>query len=271
MSPTPPSTPYAAWRSPRPPTRTVDARPGDTVTYTVTATNVGKGDYTDADPARVTDDLTGVLDDADYNDDATADTGGDPTYAEPRVTWSGALAADETVTITYTVTLEGGGDGAVRNVAWGPVPGTDPGPTPDCDDPATTVPCDDEQFDLPKLSIVKAAQTDQVNAVGEVVTFTVTVTNDGPGDFTAAEPAAFADDLSEVLDDATFVDGSITTSSGTASFADPTLSWTGVLAAGEDATITYQVRYTGDGDTSLVNAACVPRTRRPTRPRTARQ
>ena len=42
------------------------------------------------------------------------------------------------------------------------------------------------------------------------MTYTVTVTNEGPGDFTAADPASFADDLTEVLDDATFVDGSIT-------------------------------------------------------------
>ena len=90
------------------------------------------------------------------------------------------------------------------------------------------------------------------------MTYTVTVTNEGPGDYTAAAPASFADDLSDVLDDATYVAGSETADAGTASFSDPTLSWTGVLAAGADATITYQVRYTGDGDQSLVNAACVP-------------
>ena len=95
------------------------------------------------------------------------------------------------MTVTYSVTLTGGGDGAVDNVAWGTDPDDPPGPTPDCDDPATTVPCDGEQFDLPKLSIVKDADLDQANAVGDVVTFTVTVTNDGPGDYTAAEPATF--------------------------------------------------------------------------------
>ena len=61
-----------------------------------------------------------------------------------------------------------------------------------------------------------------------------------------------------MLDDATFVAGSITADVGTASFASPDLSWTGVLTAGEDATITYQVRYTGDGDHRLDNSACVP-------------
>ena len=98
---------------------TEDSRPGDTVTYTVTAENVGAGDYTDADPATVTDDLTDVLDDADYNDDAAADLGDDPTYDEPRVTWTGALDAGQTVTITYTVTLKGGGDGSADNVVVG--------------------------------------------------------------------------------------------------------------------------------------------------------
>ena len=53
--------------------RTVDSKPGDTITYTVTATNDGPGDFTAASPATVVDDLTGVLDDATYGNDAAAD------------------------------------------------------------------------------------------------------------------------------------------------------------------------------------------------------
>ena len=64
---------------------TAATRQGDTVTYTVTAQNMGAGDYTAGQPARVVDDLTGVLDDGVYNGDATADVGCDPTYAEPRL------------------------------------------------------------------------------------------------------------------------------------------------------------------------------------------
>ena len=64
---------------------TEDTRQGDTVTYTVIAKNVGTGDYTGAEPARVVDDLTGVLDDGDYNGDAAADLGDEPTYADPRL------------------------------------------------------------------------------------------------------------------------------------------------------------------------------------------
>ncbi len=241
---------------------TADTRQGDTVTYTVTAHNVGDGGYTDAEPAVLVDDLTGVLDDATFNDDATADLGDDPSYDPPRVRWEGALAADETVTITYTVTLGSGGDGIVRNVAWAPKPGDPPGPTPDCDDPATTVPCDDTESDLPRLSIRKTSNRTDLPADGEHLVFTVTVRNEGPGDYTAAAPATFNDDLSAVLDDATFDIGSINSSTGTATFdaGTGTLTWSGVLAAGASATVTYSVTYDEDlgGDQQLNNAACVP-------------
>ncbi len=238
---------------------TADTRQGDTVTYTVTAHNVGDGGYTADEPAVLVDDLTGVLDDATFNDDATADLGDDPSYDPPRVRWEGALAADETVTITYTVTLGSGGDGIVRNVAWAPKPGDPPGPTPDCDDPATTVPCDGERFDVPRLTLRKMSSRTDLPADGENLTYTVVVKNEGPGDYTAAAPATFSDDLSAVLDDATFVTGSINSSVGTATFSSPTLSWTGVLAAGDSATVTYSVTYHEDsGDAQLDNAACIP-------------
>jgi len=146
----------------------------------------------------------------------------------------------------------------VHNVAWAPDTGQPPGPTPDCDDRGTTVPCDEVVSDLPRLSIVKSADRTELPAVGETMTYTVVITNEGPGDYTGARPAELTDDLSEVLDDATFLDGSITTTFGTAGFTDPTLSWSGVLASGDTATITYQVRYTGAGDHQLDNAACVP-------------
>src|SRR5690606_5870440 len=55
---------------------TADSRPGDTVEYTITATNTGTADYTTTDPAVVFDDLAGVLDDAEYNRDATATSNG---------------------------------------------------------------------------------------------------------------------------------------------------------------------------------------------------
>ncbi|WP_210439309.1 CshA/CshB family fibrillar adhesin-related protein [Nocardioides xinjiangensis] len=239
---------------------TADSGPGDTVTYTVTLTNTGSGAFTAANPARVVDDLSAVLDDATYAGGATATVGGTavaaPAYAEPRVSWSGPLAAGASVVITYAVDLEGGGDGHVRNTAFVPPPGDPNPPTPDC--AQTARPCATTTTELPRLSITKTANRTQLPAVGQQVSYTVTVTNAGLGAYTADHPATFADDLSEVLDDATLAQADVTASRGTATVSGSTLAWTGTLAAGQSATVTYTLTYTGAGDQVLRNSACVP-------------
>lgn len=247
---------------------TANSRPGDVVTYTVTATNTGAGDYTAGNPAVVFDDLSGVLDDAEYNADASASKPGTLGYQQPLISWSGALAVGESVDITYGVTLRSGGDGEVRNVTW--VPG-DPGITtpPTCDpatggiDQATGQPCAVEKFELPRLTISKSVDRTELPAVGEQATFTVVVRNAGPGNYTETAPATASDDLSDVLDDATFDDASLTSSVGTVTRDGDTLSWKGAIAAGEQATITYSVTYTGKGDQILRNLACIPEDQTP--------
>ncbi|MGF1426802.1 LPXTG cell wall anchor domain-containing protein [Kitasatospora sp. LaBMicrA B282] len=79
-----------------------DPKPGDKVTYTVTATNLATGTY---HGAVITDDLSGVLDAAGYNDDATA-TAGLASYTAPRLTWTLDLQPGATQTLTYTVTVK---------------------------------------------------------------------------------------------------------------------------------------------------------------------
>ncbi|WP_460783269.1 CshA/CshB family fibrillar adhesin-related protein [Microbacterium tumbae] len=241
---------------------TADARPGDTVTYTVTATNTGESDYTSDFPAVVFDDLSAVLDDATYNNNGSANQPGPVSYASPLLSWTGALGVGESVELTYTVTLKAGGDGVVRNVAWAPNDPENPEP-PVCDppedgiDPVTGEPCAEVEFPLPRLTIEKTADRTELPAVGETVEYTVTVTNVGPGVYTADAPATATDDLLNVLDAATFNDDA-TSSTGTVSYDEPTLSWSGALEANESATITYTVTYTGEGDQNLRNLACVP-------------
>jgi uncharacterized repeat protein (TIGR01451 family) len=85
-------------------TKTVDANKviaGDTVHYTISATNTGQADYP---VVALTDSLAGVLNDAVYNADA-ATTTGILSYANGTLTWSGALPRATTVTITYSVTV----------------------------------------------------------------------------------------------------------------------------------------------------------------------
>ena len=72
---------------------------GQVLKYTVTVKNTGAVPFTVASPAKFTDDLSGVLDDATYNNDAT----GGATITGSTLTWTGALAVGATVTITYSV------------------------------------------------------------------------------------------------------------------------------------------------------------------------
>ncbi|ALX04294.1 LPXTG cell wall anchor domain-containing protein [Aeromicrobium erythreum] len=226
---------------------------------------MGDADYTNASPAVVKDDLTSVLDDATYNEDATASSGSRPRYNEPRLRWSGPLKVDESVTITYSVTLKAGGDGDVKNVAWQPQcdesdPSCDQEP-PTCEnnvDPVTGGPCDLEDFKLPKLTIEKSADKTELPKNGEVVRYTVVATNSGPGDYTQSKPAYVTDDLTNVLDDATLDEDSIAADRTPApTYSEPRISWKGALKSGESVTLTYEVTYdsTKNGDKDLTNVA----------------
>ena len=163
---------------------------GDTVTYTLTVTNDGAGDWTAGDPASVVDDLTDVLDDATWDDTATA-TGGTVSYASPRLTWSGALAHGATVTVTYGVTVTNQGDHRLANTAS--VPGCQ---LPECTPPPVVTP-------LPHVVPTKTSSpaTGQPVQPGDVVTYTLSWTNDG----TAPGVVDSTDDLAGVLDDADVV------------------------------------------------------------------
>lgn len=242
---------------------TADTRVGDTVNYTVTATNTTEAPFTDAIPAVIVDDLGGVLDDAKYNDDATVSTGeGKVSFASPLLSWSGPLAARQSVSLTYSATLTATGDGVVRNTAWQPKDPANP-KTPVCDpagngvDAQTGEQCATTETPLPRLTVTKATDRAEVPAAGEEVTYTVTVKNEGPGAFTTNKPATMTDDLSKVLGSATFT-GEATATTGSVVFAEPALNWSGALAAGESAEISYTVVYTGAAEGELKNVACVP-------------
>ncbi|GAA1948614.1 DUF11 domain-containing protein [Amycolatopsis minnesotensis] len=220
-----------------------DPKPGDTVTYHIMVVNDGTATYTGA---RVTDDLSGVLDDAAYHDDASA-TGGALSYREPVLTWTGDVEADTAVTITYTVTVGNppSGDKVLKNAVTGT---GDTNCRPGGNDPG----CGTET-PLPALKVTKRATPEDVKA-GDRVTYTVQVENVGAADHPGA---SFTDDLSGVLDDATWNDDAAA-DSGTAAFTAPRLTWTGALAKGATATITYSVTVTNAGDHRLANVVTAP-------------
>jgi uncharacterized repeat protein (TIGR01451 family)/LPXTG-motif cell wall-anchored protein len=94
---------------------------------------------------------------------------------------------------------------------------------------------------------------------GDTVTYTVTVKNTGVLPYPNGY-AGFSDDLSDVLDDATLVAGSVHATTGAANITGSALIWVGGLpATGSDSTVTvtYQVKVDSPdpGNQSLVNAA----------------
>ncbi|WP_329102517.1 DUF7927 domain-containing protein [Streptomyces sp. NBC_01439] len=106
---------------------------------------------------------------------------------------------------------------------------------------------------VPAYTLAKSASPRGPVNEGNAITYRLTVKNTGA----VAANGDFTDDLSDVLDDATFVPGSLTSTTGSASLTGNTLTWTGTLAPGSTATVTYKVEVNSPdkGDHALVNYA----------------
>jgi uncharacterized repeat protein (TIGR01451 family) len=221
--------------------------PGQVVKYTITVTQQGSAPA----PAEFSDDLAGVLDDATYNDDAQASLG-DVDLDQGVLSWTGTVPVGGVATITYSVTvkdvegLEAGGDADLVNPVTSPGCKVTGGKTVNC---GTSNPVG--YYRYAKAADPKSGST--VRA-GDTVEYTVTVTQRGKGEVTGA---TVTDDLSKVLDDATY-NRDATQSSGSSHYAAPELTWRGDLAVGQKATLTYSVTVTGEGDRKLHNVVTTP-------------
>jgi uncharacterized repeat protein (TIGR01451 family) len=203
--------------------------PGSTVGYTVTIRNTGQTSY---DDATVTDPLSGVLDDAAYNDDGTA-SNGSVDFASPDLTWTGSLAPGDGATITFTVTVNDPdtGDKTLTSTITSAASGNncpDGGSDPACTASVTVL--------VPALTITKTAAVSTATP-GSTVGFTITVDDTGQTPYTGA---SVTDALTGVLPDAAY-NNDATASSGSVDFASPVLTWTGDLTPGQTVTISFSV------------------------------
>ncbi|WP_242459838.1 isopeptide-forming domain-containing fimbrial protein [Rhodococcus sp. MS13] len=221
---------------------------GQDIKYTLTFSNTGNG----AGQVAHFDDLRGLLDDADLvagslSADAplTAAMVGSDGFSV-----TGTLAAGESKTVTYTVTVKADADRVAANadntvlnfVVPGTTPPVDP---PEVCDPATQL-CTTHPVQVPGFTVAKTA--DPVSgtnvAAGQTITYSVTGANTGN---TTLDPVVLTDDLSKVLDNAALVDGSLKATVDGVDATAPTLSgttlsWTGALEAGKSVVLTYQVK-----------------------------
>ena len=219
--------------------------PGSAVAFTITITNTGQAAYTGA---TVTDPLDGIVDDAAYNGDAAA-TSGSLSYASPDLTWTGDLAPGQAATITYTVTVSNPdtGDKHLVNTATSDNPGST------CPTRITSPACTATVTDLiPALTITKTANVSTVTP-GSAVGYTITVTDTGQTPYSAVQ---VTDSIAGDLRDAAY-NHDATATTGTLSYTSPVLTWTGDLAPGNTATITYSVTVNnpGTGGGALSNTA----------------
>jgi len=171
-----------------------------------------------------------MLDDAAYNGNATA-TAGAVSYTAPVLTWTGDLAPGASAVISYTITANNPdtGDKLVITTVASAAAGSS------CPPGTTSSPCQLIVSVLtPALTIVKTA-TPANPVPGQRVTYTITVTDTGQTPYTAA---SLADPLGAVLDDAAY-DSDASATAGTVSYAGSAVSWTGGLAPGDTAVITY--------------------------------
>ena len=203
--------------------------PGSVVRFTATFTNAGQVPYTGITIAT---NLLDVVDDAAGNGDRTA-TSGTLTVTATGVSWTGSIPAGGSVIVTGTVTVKNPDTGnkvmtatSSTTAAGSNCPAGSPDPRCSVSVPVL----------VPALSITQAANAASA-APGQVIGYTLTVTNTGLTTYTGT---AVTDSFAQMLDDAAY-NGNATATAGAVSYTAPVLTWTGDLAPGASAVISYTI------------------------------
>ena len=225
------------------------ATPGSVLGFTVTLANTGQVAYTGITVAT---DPSEVFANATSNGDQAA-TSGTIVVTATGASWTGSIPVGGTVTITGTVTVDNPDTG---NKILGVVLSTAAAGSncpPSGTDPACTITA---HVLVPALSITQTADT--VAAVpGQVVGYTLTISNTGTAPYAGAVVTEL---FAEMFDDAAYNGGALATA-GALSYTSPVLTWTGDLAAGAAAVVTFSVTVhnpdTGDKQVVITAASAV--------------
>lgn len=220
--------------------------PGDTATYTIMVS--ASSEAPPAGYTSFTDDLSDILDDAVYNNDASASSGS-VNYAAPVLAWQGSLGPGESATITYTATVQPGGDMQMTNAVTGgqcpDPPITDPTNLGFIEECSTTILVESPQADM---TLSKSHVGSPL--AGDVFEYNFVVTNNGPH---ATPSWLVSDQLDQAL---TFVGAS--PDSHCTAIDQAVTCQGGALDAGQSAVLTIYVEVASDHDGSTIaNTATV--------------
>ena len=169
-------------------------------------------------------------------------------FASPNLTWTGNLAAGASATITFSVTVNSPdtGNKSLASTITSATAGSN------CASGSTDARCASTVTVLvPGLTTTVSAGT-STTTPGSVVQYTVTVTNSGQTPYYRRERSPTR--CPALLDDATY-NGDAAATAGSVSFASSALTWTGDLAVGASATVTFSVtvKNPDTGDKVLMN------------------
>ena len=201
--------------------------PGGVVVYTSTLTNTGQAPYTGISVS-----FAGTPGEVTSNGDQTASSG-TLSVGTTGAVWTGDIPVGGTVTLTGSVTVDDPYTGGpvlalvLVSAAAGsncPAGSTDPrcGPVVD--------------VLVPGLSITQSADT-AAAVPGQVIGYTLTISNTGTAPYAGA---VVTDSFAEMFDDAAY-GGDASATAGAVSYASPVLTWTGDLAVGASAVVSFTV------------------------------
>jgi len=232
--------------------------PAQTITYTISGTNTSSGPIN----AVLTDDLTNVLPNANYDfGSVTATIDGAAVgvlnQSPTTMSWSGSVPAGKTVIMTYSVQVKQ--NATVRQNITNGVVGTATNPTNPNEQLPTSCPTGKEPgcsstvvVGAASVQVAKAsvpANGMRVNS-GDTVAYTLTAQNNGTLDL---DPVVLSDNLADVLDNADLIPSSViatmdgqTLAAPTYSDTTKTLTWSGPVPVGKTVTVSYSVTVKAD-------------------------
>src|SRR5699024_1412959 len=222
--------------------------PGDTVTYTLTAENDSEGKV---GGLHVADHLEHVLDNATFGEVLEDDEDTEFHEDDEILAWKiPELDAGESRSINFTVTID---DDAHGVMIGNYITGKGSVPPDDCPGQILTQTGDDDEYapcatihNTPdKWTLSKESDPESGSGVspGDTITYTVTAENLSKSDM---DDLVVSDDLSDVLDTATF-ERFVDDDEGNASVDGDDLTWNiETIDAGETTSISYEVTVDGD-------------------------